>query len=259
LGIEENKNVKVAISQPTYLPWAGYFDLIDQVDCFVFLDTVQFEKRSWQQRNRIKTPEGLLFLTVPVIVKGRFEQRIKDVEIESAFFVRKHLRSIESNYRRAPHFTQYIEEFAAILEACSAGTRLADVNIRLVQWLCKAMGIQTPLRRSSEIEAEGGRGERLLKICRELNANAYLSALGSAGDLLDDLDKFGAHGIEVSFQNYCHPQYSQLFAPFQPYASAIDLLFNEGERALMILRGGRKAPLRPEQVQIGEIAGAASV
>ena len=120
--------MKVAISQPTYLPWIGYFDLIDQVDRFVFLDTVQFEKRSWQQRNRIRTAEGLLFLTVPVIVKGRFEQKIKDVEIESPFFVRKHLRTIESNYRRAPFFGQYFEELAGLLGMCTVGTRLAEVT-----------------------------------------------------------------------------------------------------------------------------------
>jgi hypothetical protein len=258
LGTEENQDVKVAISQPTYLPWIGYFDLIDQVDRFVFLDTVQFEKRSWQQRNRIRTAEGLLFLTVPVIVKGRFEQKIKDVEIESPFFVRKHLRTIESNYRRAPFFGQYFEELAGLLGMCTVGTRLAEVNIKLVQWLCKAIGITTPLLRSSEFEDGEGRGERLLRICREVGATAYLSALGSADYLLNDMHKFAAHGIEVGFQHYCHPEYAQLFDPFQPYASAIDLLFNEGEQALVILRGGRRPALRGDQVQLNEKVGAVS-
>jgi hypothetical protein len=250
--------VKIAVSQPTYLPWIGYFDLIDQVDCFVFLDSVQFEKRSWQQRNRIKTADGLLFLTVPVVVKGRFEQKIKDVEIESSFFARKHLRSIESSYRRAPYFARYFEQFAGIFETCLAGTRLAELNIQVIQWLCSVMGINTPLSRSSEIDEEGRRGERLLKICRGLGADCYLSALGSADYLLDDIPNFSMCGIEVGFQNYCHPEYSQLFGPFQPYASAIDLLFNEGDRSLSVLRSGRRPALRPEELHSLEKAGAAS-
>jgi hypothetical protein len=249
--------MKVAISQPTYLPWAGYFDLIDQVDRFVFLDTVQFEKRSWQQRNRIKTIDGLLFLTVPVVVKGRFEQKIKDVEIESPFFVRKHVRSIESSYRRAPYFSRYFNEFASVFDGCSAGSRLAELNIRMVQWLCSAMGITTPLLRSSEIENEGGRLERLLQICRFLGADSYLSPLGSSNYLLEDIPKFQENGIEVGFQSYSHPQYSQLFGPFEPHASVIDLLFNEGDRSLSILRGGRSPDLQPEELGSREKAGAA--
>src|SRR5580704_12957199 len=108
--------VKVAISQPTYLPWLGYFDLIDQVDVFVLLDNVQFEKQSWQQRNRIKTPTGLQWLTVPVIFRGRFGQLIKDVEIREAEFWRNHLRAIELNYRRARFFHQYFEELSSRLK-----------------------------------------------------------------------------------------------------------------------------------------------
>ena len=240
--------MRIATSQPTYIPWLGYLDLIDQVDTFVFLDTVQFEKRSWQQRNRIKNSGRLSFLTIPVIVKGRFEQRIKDVEIESVFFVRKHLRSIEASYRRSPYFSNYFGDFAAILEKCEAGTRLADLNIRLIEWLCSVMGIRTPLRRASLIDEEGCRSERLVKICQVLGADFYLSSIGSAPYLLDAIPQFVAAGIDVAFQNYEHPCYSQLFAPFCSHASALDLLFNEGERSLEILRSGRRPRLRPDEV-----------
>jgi len=244
--------MKVAISQPTYLPWLGYFDLIDQVNTFVFLDTVQFEKRSWQQRNRIKSPGGLSFLTVPVAVKGRFEQKIEDVEIESPYFVRKHLRSIETNYRRAPFFSQYFTEFAGIFEMCAAGTRLADLNIQLIQWLCKALGITTPMLRSSQVNQEGSRSELLLNICRTLNADSYLSALGSADYLLDDIPRFSAARIDVAFQHYEHPQYGQQFPPFWSHASAIDLIFNQGGRSLEILRSGRQAALSSADAQVRE-------
>ncbi|MFZ0770744.1 MAG: WbqC family protein [Candidatus Sulfotelmatobacter sp.] len=251
--------MRVAISQPTYLPWLGYLDLIDQVDTFVFLDTVQFEKRSWQQRNRIKVPGGLSFLTVPVVVKGRFEQRIKDVQIESPYFARKHLRSIETSYRRAPFFARYFAELAQILETSMAGTRLADLNVQLIQWLCRALGVTTPLLRSSEIHQEGCRSELLLNLCRGLSADSYLSALGSADYLLDDIPQFSAAGIEVIFQHYEHPLYGQQFPPFSSHASAIDLIFNEGGGSLEILRSGRKAALRPAEARLcgkEEVAGA---
>ena len=244
--------MRLAISQPGYLPWSGFFDLVDQVDQFVLLDTVQFEKRSWQQRNRIKGPAGLLFLTVPVVVKGRFEQRIIDVEIESPYFVRKHLRSIETSYRRAPFFDRYFPELAAILQTCAAGTRLAELNVRLIEWLCGVLGIRTPLLRSSAMGQEGCRSALLLKLCDALNADLYLSALGSADYLLNDVPQFLAAGIAVAFQHYEHPQYSQQFPPFCSHASAIDLIFNEGDRSIEILRSGRRAPIAPGEVRLRE-------
>jgi hypothetical protein len=240
--------MKVAISQPTYLPWLGYFDLIDQVDAFVFLDSVQFEKQSWQQRNRIKTPAGLQWLIIPVIFHGRLGQRIQDVEIRETGFWRNHLRAIELNYRRTPFFAKYYEEFAGMLEQCSRNALLAELNICLIQWFCGVFGIQTPVWRSSAMNESGGRCTYLVNLCRSLRANSYLSPLGSADYLLKDLREFSDAGIEVTFQNYDHPQYRQLFPPFVPYASALDLLFNEGPGSVEIIRKGRRASLIPSQI-----------
>lgn len=237
--------MKVAISQPTYLPWLGYLDLIDQVDAFVFLDTVQFEKRSWQQRNRIKCPGGLCLLTVPAAVKGRFDQEVKDVAIENSHFVRKHLRSIETNYRRAPFFAKYFSDFAHILETHPRCGNLADLNIKLIEWLCSALAIRTLLLRSSQVKHEGRRSDLLLSLCRTLQADSYLSSAGSAQYLLHDAPRFSASGVDVVFQQYRHPRYRQQFPPFISHASVIDLLFNEGERAQEILRSGRKPALTP--------------
>jgi hypothetical protein len=242
--------MKVAISQPTYLPWLGYLDLIDQVDTFVFLDTVQFEKRSWQQRNRIKTPGGLSLLTVPVAVKGRFHQRIKDVEIDNRRFIRKHLRSIETNYNRAPFLSQYFPEIAQILEMGSCGASLADLNIQLIRWLCQVLGVRTRLLRSSQINHEGSRSELLLNLCRTLNADCYLSSAGSSQYLLHDVPRFSEAGIDVAFQQYTHPHYRQQFPPFVPYASIVDLLLNEGARSLDILRSGRRPELQPTDAKV---------
>jgi len=242
--------VKIAIAQPTYLPWLGYFDLLDQVDKFVLLDTVQFEKQSWQQRNRIKTPAGLLWLTVPVVFRGRLTQRIVDVEIREADFWRDHLRAVELNYRRAPSFAEYFPALSDLLPSASAGLRLAELNIGLLRWLAEELGIRTPIVRSSELAAQGKRTDLLAEICNLSGATTYISPLGSADYLLKELTILTGRGVDVVFQHYEHPSYRQLFPPFQAHASTLDLLFNEGESALAIIRSGRRAPLAPSEVAL---------
>jgi len=234
--------VKIAIAQPTYLPWLGYFDLLDQTDKFVFLDSVQFEKRSWQQRNRIKTPTGLQWLTVPVISRGKREQRIADAEIGAEFW-RDHLRSIAMNYRRAPFFDRYYGALSDLMRSVASGSNLATLTISLVQWFAEVMEIRTPTLRSSELPVQGKRTDLLAEICGSLGATSYLSPLGSAEYLVNELPIMTERGIEVAFQHYEHPLYRQLFPPFQPYASALDLLFNEGENALAVIQSGRRPPL----------------
>lgn len=239
--------MKVAILQPAYLPWLGFFDLMDQVDSFVILDNVQFEKRSWQQRNRIKSPSGLRWLTVPVQSRGRFEQRICEVEIEKTEFWRDHLRSIEMNYRRAPFFREYIEECGEIMSRSGKG-RLAELSGALIGWLTQKLGITTAVVRASRLQAGGKRTELLKNLCLELGGNEYVSPLGSAVYLLEEMDVMTTTGVSVFFQNYVHPEYRQLFPPFVPYASVLDLLFNEGPRSLEVVRSGRRQAFHPEQV-----------
>jgi hypothetical protein len=249
--------MKVAICQPTYLPWLGYFDLIDQVDTFILLDSVQFEKQSWQQRNRIKTPVGLQWLTVPVIFRGRLSQAIKDVEIRSSDFWRNHCRAIELNYRRSQFFEHYFDDLSSRLN-CPEGTLLADLNIRLIEWFMSKLGIQTKLVVSSRLQQSGRRTELLANLCVSQGANLYVSPLGSSTYLLNEKDILLTKGIEVFFQRYEHPEYKQLFPPFQAFASVLDLIFNEGPRSKEILCGGRRPPFLPAEVphQIGENMGA---
>jgi hypothetical protein len=218
------------------------------VDKFVLLDTVQFEKQSWQQRNRIKTPAGLLWLTVPVIFRGRLGQRILDVEIREAEFWRDHLRAVELNYRRAPFFEMYYSEFSELLQAASTALRLADLNLALLHWLSEKMGIKTPIVRSSELAVDGKRTQLLAEICGLLAANTYISPLGSADYLLNELPILTERRVAVLFQHYEHPSYRQLFPPFQTHASVLDLLFNEGEKALAMVRSGRRTPFTPAEV-----------
>jgi hypothetical protein len=241
--------MKVAISQPTYLPWAGYFDLVDQVDVFIFLDHVQFEKRSWQQRNRIKGPNGLILLTVPVMVKGRFEQTLAEAAISEPQEWQKHRRAIETNYHRAPYFEQYWPEFCSVLEAGWNGANLSNLNMTLIRWFMQQFNIDKRILQSSELPCTGRRSELLVNICEHMHADHYISAIGSAEYLLEDEQQFAAKRINVQFQHYEHPKYEQLFPPFVPFASAIDLLFNVGTRAMEVLRSGRRAPFSVAEVR----------
>jgi len=240
--------MRIAICQPTYLPWLGYFDLMDQVDTFVLLDSVQFEKQSWQQRNRIKTPTGLQWLTVPVLFRGKFGQAIREVEIRDANFGRNHLRALEVNYRRAPFFQEFFPMLSSVLGEVSAGTLLVDLNLRLLRWMVEILEIRTPFVLASALAEDGRRSQLLANICRRLGARQYISPIGSADYLLSEIEVLTGTGIDVVFHHYLHPRYEQRFPPFLPFASAIDLIFNEGARSMEIIRSGRHRPLAPAEV-----------
>ena len=231
--------MKVAINQPTYLPWLGYFDLIDSVDLFVVLDNVQFARQSWQQRNRIKTAAGLQWLTIPVIFRGRLGQLIKDVEIRDAEFSRDHVRAIELAYGRSEYFADYFPALKQLLDQTRGGL-LARRNLSLIRWVMDALGISTPIVLGSSLGVNGKRTELLAQICKAVGARTYVSPLGSAEYLVDEQDVLQERGIEICFQHYEHPEYRQMFGEFTPYASVIDLLFNEGPKAAEVFRSGRR-------------------
>jgi hypothetical protein len=239
--------LKIAIAQPTYLPWLGYFDLLDQVDRFVLLDSVQFERQSWQQRNRIKTPKGLEWLTVPVVFRGKLSQSIAEVQIREPEFWHDHLRAIELNYKRARFFNRYFAGLRDVVQLEASSLSLPQLTIGLLRWFAEVMEIQTPTIRSSEMQVSGKRTQLLAEICMGIGASEYLSPLGSAEYILDDLPILSDRGIKATFHHYEHPVYSQMFPPFQPYACILDLLFNEGDDALQIIRSGRRQVLLPEE------------
>jgi hypothetical protein len=247
--------MRVAISQPTYLPWAGYFDLIDQVDQFVLLDNVQFAKQSWQQRNRIKTATGLQWMTVPVEFRGRLKQPIREVQIREVSCFEDHLRAVELAYRRAPYFADYFPALKIHLESIAPASLLTVANERLLRWLLNILGITTRVFLASQLPVAGKRTALLAEICRHLGADTYLSPMGAAAYLLNEMPILSAAGVTLFFQNYVHPEYRQLFPPFVPYASVLDLLFNEGPKALDILRSGRREPLAPDQIPSQVVGG----
>ena len=236
--------MKCAIMQPTYNPWLGYFDLMDKVDIFVYLDDVQLVKRSWQVRNRIKTPQGELFLTVPIKrLKSREETLIKDAVInDSENWRQKHLKSIELNYRKAKFFDSVFPFVENLI--LNDFQLLGDFNINLIENIKKTIGIKTPTIRSSEIPSVKGKKDELLaNICKLLNADIYISPQGSAVYIEKETPggAFVKKGIELYYHNYEHPVYNQLHGKFLPYMGIIDLLFNEGfEKALDIIKEGRR-------------------
>ncbi|MCP5055621.1 MAG: WbqC family protein [bacterium] len=236
--------MRLAIMQPTYLPWSGYLDLADQVDVFVFLDDASFAHRSWQQRNRIVAAGALQWLTVPVRVKGLRGQTIRDVEIERPDFWRKHLRALAHAYAKAPFFDEYCPRLEAILSRPEGWTGLAELNLALIEWLFGEFAIEVPTHLSSRLKAGSRRGERLAALCQELGADQYVSAPGTEAYLPEDQEPFRGRGIDVSIQSFELPVYRQSCDGFVAQASAIDLLFNEGPGALDILRRGRR-PARP--------------
>jgi WbqC-like protein len=226
----------IAIMQPTYIPWVGYFALIDRVDEFVFLDSVQFERRSWQQRNRIKGSGGEIMLTVPVQKAQREQLRICDAKIDySSEFVRKHIAAIQHAYGKAPFFKEYKDiVFAAINKKTSL---LADLNINIIKKTAKVLGIETPMIRSSELSSTGTKDELLYNICCEMNAQVYVSPPGSK-EYLDNSIFFEKGAFPLLYHKYIPKPYHQLFGECVLYMSVVDLLFNEGPKSLEIIRSG---------------------
>ena len=219
--------MKVAIVQSNFLPWRGYFDLIRQSDLFIIYDDVQYTKGDWRNRNRIKTPRGSEWITVPVR-HGPLAQRIEETLVNySTPWARKMLKRIHDAYREAPHLEPYFAELTELLTPQASS--ISDLNVRLLRWACGHLGIATPLRMSREYEASGARTERLIEILGQAGATAYLSGPSARAYLEPAL--FERAGIGLEYKVYDYPEYEQLHPPFDPAVSIIDLLFMVGRAA----------------------------
>ncbi len=228
----------LAIMQPTFLPWAGYFALIDRVDRFVLLDDVQFDKRSWQQRNRIKTANGPLWLTVPVLTKGRRAQTIAQAQIQpDAGFAQTALKTLEHAYGKAAFYTPVMDRLAPAFEAAETG--LCALNIALINALCDLIGLEADFARSSETPVRSAKAQRLADLCTSHGATRYVSPPGSK-DYLDGDDALERAGVALEYFTYEHPVWPQLHGPYAPYMSALDLVMNAQPDALSIIRSGMR-------------------
>jgi hypothetical protein len=224
----------VAIVQSSYIPWKGYFDLIRAADEFILLDDVQFTKRDWRSRNRIKTKDGLCWLTIPVNTKGRYQQRIMDTTISDPGWSERHWQTIHGAYARAPFFDIYAPQVQQAYEQATSD-RLSAVNRSLTEMLCQVLGIATPITWSSEYHRREGRNERLIDLCVACGATDYLSGPSARGYV--DEAAFAEAGVTVHFVDYSgYRQYPQPHPPFEHAVSVLDLLFSTGPRAIDYLK-----------------------
>ena len=224
----------IAVVQSNYIPWRGYFDLINSVDEFILYDDVQYTIREWRNRNIIKTSSGPLWLTIPVQVKGKYLQKIKDTRISDTAWGQKHWASIMHNYSRAKYFPMHKELFEE-LYLQTEDELLSRVNYRFIVAICGILGIRTNISWSMDYNLIGDKTERLVHLCQQAGATAYLSGPAAKAYLNEDL--FTNKGIAVSYMDYSgYPEYEQLYPPFEPRVSVIDLILNEGPNATKYMK-----------------------
>ena len=230
---------KIAICQSNYIPWKGYFDLINMVDEFILFDDMQYTKRDWRNRNKIKTPKGLLWLTIPVKVKGRYYQKICETVISDPNWNSKHWKTITTYYSNAPYF----DDFKDIFEELYLGHEeklLSQINFRFLSSISIILGIDTNLSWSMDYQIVEGKTERLVDLCQQSGATAYLSGPSAKGYIDEDLFENG--GITLEYMDYsAYKEYSQLYPPFEHEVSIIDLIFNEGDNAKTFMKSFKDA------------------
>ena len=211
--------------QPNYLPYIGFFHKVMQCDVFVLADHVQYEKKGWQNRNKIRTKNGWTWLTVPVLTKNNFEQRINKVRINNAVnWQIRHWRSIYYSYKKAPFFNLYKDFFEELYT--KRWERLVDLNETIIMFLLQELNIKAEVIKSSNLNLRGKKTDLLIEMCKKLNADTYFSGVG--GKAYIEERKFKEQNLNLLYQDFRHPVYRQRHKPFIPYLSVIDLMFNRG-------------------------------
>lgn len=225
----KNQDKKIAIVQSNYIPWKGYFDLINQVDEFILYDDMQYTRRDWRNRNRIKTPHGLLWLTIPINVKGKFFQKINQTYVKNPNWTSEHWQTWIHNYAKTPYFPTYRKLFEELYLGCTT-LRLSEINYRFISSICKLLDIKTKLSWSSDYRIIEGKTERLVDLCRQAKGTEYISG-PNAKDYIE-ADLFKKANIKLTYMDYSnYPVYLQLYPPFEHGVSILDLIFQTGPDA----------------------------
>jgi hypothetical protein len=225
---------KIAIVQSNFIPWKGYFDLIAAVDEFILFDDVQYTRRDWRNRNKIKTRDGVRWLTIPVASKGNYLQNISDVRTEGLGWKEEHLLRLKHAYAKARHFSDYFPWLERLYETCTTDL-LSEVNAQFIRSICLTLGITTPIRPSSDFEIVNGKNERLIHLCSQAGASSYLTG-PAARDYLD-VSLFEKAGITIDFMSYeGYREYDQPHPPFEHAVSIVDLLLCTGPDARSYLK-----------------------
>jgi hypothetical protein len=225
---------KVAIVQSNYIPWKGYFDLIAAVDEFILYDDMQYTRRDWRNRNQIKTPQGMQWLTVPVKVKGKYHQTIRETELDGVDWAKNHWKALVQNYGRALNFQSVAAIFEPLYLQCRH-THLSALNRELIETVCGYLGISTKISNSWDYNLIDGRTERLADLCAQAGGAIYIS--GPAAKDYIEKDIFLQRGIELCWFDYDgYPEYPQLWATFTHTVSILDLLFNCGNESRLYMK-----------------------
>ena len=215
---------KIAISQSNYIPWKGYFDLINRVDEFILYDDAQYTRRDWRNRNKLKTPQGLKWLTIPVDVKGKYFQKINETKISDKGWGVKHWQQIKQNYAKAKNFKKYKDIFEELYLSCKE-EYLSEINHKFIIAINQILGIKTKIRFSSEFKIYGNQTEKLINICKQCSATVYISS--PAAKTYFDEQLANNENILVEWMDYeNYKEYEQLYPPFQHEVTILDLIFN---------------------------------
>lgn len=225
--------MKVIITQSNYIPWKGYFDSIKKVDHFVIFDDMQYTKRDWRNRNKIKTKDGAKWLSIPVEVKGKYFQKINETTVAENDWGKKHWNTIYHSYSKAPFFKDYEEVFSELY--LNASDNLTEINYSFIKAICDILSIKTVFTDSREYNLLEGKTERLVSICKQLNATDYYTGPAAKSYMEESL--FEQENIKVHYFDYGqYPEYPQLYGGFVHEVTILDLLFNVGIDAKKYLK-----------------------
>lgn len=221
----------IAVLQSNYIPWKGYFDIINSVDEFILYDDVQYTKNDWRNRNKIKAKQGSIWLTIPILSKGKHLQLIKDAKVSNIEWAKSHWRSISMSYSKAQYFPEFEKIFKNLYNDCAEERNLSNINYSFIKTICQTIGISTHISWSMDYSLEAdNRNERLIELCKKSEASNYLS--GPSAKAYLDKEKFSNENIGISFIDYeNYPEYQQPYPPFDHFVSIIDLIFNTGQDA----------------------------
>ena len=225
---------KVIITQSNYIPWKGYFDAFQLVDEVILYDDMQYTKRDWRNRNQIKTPQGLQWLSISVEVKGKFSQTIQETKISEKDWNEKHWKTIQMNYAKAPFFKEYKNILEDLYLTCKE-EYLSLINYRFLEGINKILNITTPMRFSSEFVLAEGKTEKLVDLCKQVKATDYYT--GSAAKNYMDETLFEKENINIHYLDYGnYPIYPQLNPPSEHATTILDLILNTGKEATKYMK-----------------------
>lgn len=227
---------KLFIIQTNYIPWKGYFDALNIADEIILYDDMQYTKNDWRNRNKIKTTQGLQWITIPIDVKGKSHQKIREAVVSERYldWRENHLKTLQINYSKAAHFKAFFKEFEDLYKN-DKEVNLSKINYSFIKLINSILEIKTPIRWSSEFELKGDKTEKLVNLCLETNSTDYYTG-PSAQNYLDET-VFEKKGIKVRYLDYSnYPEYNQLYGNFEHGVSILDLLFNEGPNARKFMK-----------------------